>query len=75
MKPIILVGILLIAIGLLSLAFQGFSYTTEEKILDIGPIEATTETKKRVPIPPLVGGLALLSGVVLLVMGSRKTGS
>ena len=75
MKPIILVGILLIAIGLVSLAYQGFSYTTEEKILDIGPIEATTETKKRVPIPPLVGGLALLSGVVLLVMGSRKTGS
>ena len=65
-------GILLIAIGLISLALGGISYTTKEKVVDIGPIEATAERHKTIPLPPLLGGLALAGGVALLIVGSRK---
>ena len=67
-----IVGILLIVIGLVSLALGGISYTRREKVLDIGPIQATAERHKTIPLPPLLGGLALAGGVVLLVVGSRK---
>jgi hypothetical protein len=65
-------GIILIAIGLISLALGGISYTTKEKVVDIGPIEATAERHKNIPLPPLLGGLALAGGVALLIVGSRK---
>jgi hypothetical protein len=67
-----IVGILLIVVGVVALAYGGFSYTKREKIVDIGPIEATAETRETVPLPPLLGGLALAGGVVLLIAGSRK---
>ncbi len=67
-----IVGILLIVVGLISLALGGISYTTREKVVDIGPIEATAERHKTIPLPPLLGGLALAGGVVLLIAGSRK---
>ena len=67
-----IIGILLIAIGLISLALGGISYTKKEKVVDIGPIEATAERHKTIPLPPLLGGLALTGGVVLLIVGSRK---
>jgi hypothetical protein len=67
-----IVGIALIVIGLISLALGGISYTTKEKVVDIGPIEATAERHKTIPLPPLLGGLALTGGVVLLVMGAKK---
>ena len=66
------VGILLIVVGLISLALGGISYTTREKVVDIGPIEATAERHKTIPLPPLLGGLALAGGVVLLIAGSKK---
>ena len=66
-------GILLIVLGILALAYGGFSYTKREKIVDIGPIEATAETKETVPLPPILGGLALAGGIVLLIAGSRKS--
>jgi len=72
MKPIILAGILLIILGGLALAYQGFSYTHQEKILDVGPIHATAEKHDRVSIPPILGGLALVGGIVLLVVGAKK---
>ena len=72
MKPISLIGILLIVLGIVSLMYQGFTYTTREKVVDIGPIEATAERKKTVPLPPLLGGLALAGGVALLVVGKKK---
>ena len=67
-----IVGIVLIVIGLISLALGGISYTTKEKVVDIGPIEATAERHRSIPMPPLLGGLALTGGVVLLIAGSKK---
>lgn len=72
MKPIIWVGILLIVLGGLALAYQGFNYTRQEKVLDVGPIRATADKQERVSIPPLLGGLVLVGGIALLVAGARK---
>lgn len=67
-----LIGIVLIVLGLVAFATGGFSFTREEKILDIGPLQATAEKRERIPLPPLLGGAALLGGIVLLVVGSRR---
>jgi hypothetical protein len=72
MKPISLIGVLLIVLGGLALAYQGFTYTHQEKVLDIGPIHATREDHEHVSIPPVLGGLALVGGIALLVLGGRK---
>jgi len=72
MKPAMMIGILLIVLGGLALAYQGFNYTKQEKVLDIGPIHATAEEQKHVSIPPILGGLALVGGIILVVAGSRK---
>ena len=72
MKPIVWVGILLIVFGGLALAYQGFSYTHQEKVLDLGPIHATREDHEWVSIPPILGGLALVGGIALLVVGGKK---
>ena len=72
MKPLSIAGIALIVLGLVALAYQGFSYTTREKVIDIGPIQATAERRKTVPLPPVVGIVAVVAGVGLLVAGSRK---
>jgi hypothetical protein len=73
MKPIFLVGIVLVVLGALALAYQGFSYTRHEHVLDVGPMHVTTETQDRVPISPIVGGLALVAGIVLLTVGGKKS--
>ncbi len=67
-----LAGIVLVVVGVLALAYGGFTYTTREKIVDIGPIEATAETEKTVPLPPLVGAAALIGGIALLVASGRR---
>jgi hypothetical protein len=72
MKSITWIGILLIVLGGLALAYQGFNYTRQEKVLDIGPIHATREDQKHVSIPPVLGGLALAGGIALLVVGAKK---
>ena len=72
MKIATIVGILLIILGVVSLAYQGISYTTHEKVIDIGPIQATKEEHKRIPLPPVLGGIALIGGIVLLAAGRRK---
>ena len=72
MKPMIWVGILLIVLGALALAYQGINYTRQKKVLDVGSVHLTTETHERIPLPPILGGLALAGGVVLLVMGARN---
>jgi len=72
MKPAMMIGILLIVLGGLALAYQGFNYTHQEKVLDVGPFHATAEEHEHVAIPPLLGGLALVGGIVLVFAGSRK---
>jgi hypothetical protein len=67
-----LAGVVLIVLGLVALAYQGFSYTSRETVVDLGPIQATADTEKRVPIPPIAGGAAVVAGVVLLIAGQRK---
>jgi uncharacterized membrane protein len=73
MKPIIWLGILLIVLGALALAYQGFNYTHHENVMDVGPMHVTREDHDRVSIPPLLGGLALVGGIVLLVVGGKKS--
>jgi uncharacterized membrane protein YidH (DUF202 family) len=72
MKLIAWIGVLLIVLGGLALAYQGFNYNHDKQIMDVGSLHITAETQRRVSIPPIVGGLALLGGVVLLVAGVRK---
>ncbi|MBV9885680.1 MAG: DUF3185 domain-containing protein [Acidobacteria bacterium] len=64
MKPL---GLILIVLGVLALMYQGFTYTTHKKVLDVGPIQATKEEHHSVPLPPILGALALIGGVVILV--------
>ena len=65
------IGIILIVIGLIGIAWGGFSYTTRQKVVDIGPIHATREKTHDVPLPPIAGAVVLVGGVVLLVAGNR----
>jgi uncharacterized membrane protein YidH (DUF202 family) len=67
-----LLGVALLAIGILALVYQGFTYTTHKKVLDIGPIQATKEEHNTVPIPPVIGVIALIGGVVVLATGRGK---
>jgi len=67
-----LIGIILVAIGIVIFAYQGITYTTREKVVDLGPIQVTADKTKTLPLPPIVGAIALVGGIVLLVMGSRK---
>ncbi|HEY4742518.1 MAG TPA: hypothetical protein VIH76_18110 [Candidatus Acidoferrales bacterium] len=73
MKPISIAGILLIVFGALALAYQGFTYTHRERVLDVGPIHATKDTQEHIPIPPILGGVAFVAGVVLLVSGGKRS--
>ena len=72
MKSTSLIGIALIFLGALALAYQGFSYTRQEKVLDVGPIHATAEKHEHVSIPPILGGLAVVGGIFVLLAGARK---
>jgi hypothetical protein len=73
MKKYTMIGVILIVIGIIAFAYQGITYTTREKVVDIGPIHMTAEKTKTIPLPPIVGGLTLLGGIVLLVMGYKKS--
>jgi len=72
MKPIMVIGIVLVILGVLALAYQGINYNREKTVIDLGPMHATTETHERIPLPPILGGAALAGGVALLVIGARK---
>jgi len=72
MKPISWIRILSIFLGGLVLASQGINYTRQKKVIDVGSVHVTTETHERIPLPPILGGLALAGGVVLLVAGARN---
>jgi hypothetical protein len=68
-----IVGIILIVLGVLALVYQGIQYTTREKILDIGLLKVTADTKRTIPLPPIVGGIAWVAGIVMIVLDRKKT--
>jgi len=72
MKPAALAGIVLIVLGVVALVYQGISYTRRETVLDIGPLHATADRERTLPIPPVLGVAAIAGGVALLVVGSRR---
>jgi hypothetical protein len=73
MKPTIIIAIILIVLGIAVFAYQGITYTTREKVVDIGPIQVTADKTKTIPLPPIVGAIALVGGIVMLVMGIKKS--
>jgi uncharacterized membrane protein YidH (DUF202 family) len=73
MKPIGLIGVILIVIGIIALTYGGITYTKREKVLDLGPIQATAEKKETIPFPPILGGICLVGGIVLVLAGGRKS--
>lgn len=72
MKSATLAGIVLIVLGVLSFAYQGISVTTQKKVVDVGPVHATKDEKHTLPLPPVLGGLLVIGGVVLPVSGQRS---
>ena len=72
MRGTVLLGVILLVAGLVGLAWPVISYTKTEKVVDLGPIEVTAEREKHIPVPPIVGGLAVVAGVVIIVASSRK---
>lgn len=72
MKPATIVGIALIVLAVISFAYQGITYTTHKKVVDLGPIQASRTQHKTIPLSPLFGGILLVGGVILIAAGSRK---
>jgi hypothetical protein len=73
MKLVTLFGVALIVLGVLALAYQGITYTAREKIIALGPLKASVDKEKSIPLPPIVGVVALAGGVVLVIAGVRKS--
>ena len=74
MKPISILGVVLIVFGVVAFIYQGITYTSRETVVDIGPIHATADREKTLPLSPVLGVVAVAGGVVLLVAGMRKSG-
>lgn len=72
MKTNTVLAVILIAVGIVAFAYQGITYTIREKSLDLGPVHVITDKTRTIPLPPIVGAIALVSGVVLLIMGTKK---
>lgn len=75
MKPAGIVGVLLIAIGIIALAYGGFgwiNYTQREKVVDLGPLQVSADKEKRVPLSPIVGGVCLAGGILMVLAGNKK---
>ena len=73
MKAVTLIGVALIVLGVLALAYQGITYTTREKVVDLGPVKITADKVSSIPLPPIIGVLAVAGGVVLVIVGGRKS--
>jgi len=72
MKANTLLGIILIVVGVIAFAYQGIDFTTREKVVDLGPVHMSADRTRTIPLPPIVGAVALIGGIVLLVTGSKK---
>ena len=73
MKSIMFIGIVMIVLGIGSLIYKGVTYTSQDKIIDIGPIETSVDTQKTIPLSPVLGGLTLAGGIALVMIGRRKS--
>ena len=73
MKAATVLGIALIVLGVLALAYQGITYSTRENVIDLGPLKASVDREKTIPLPPILGALFLAGGVVLVIVGVRKS--
>jgi uncharacterized membrane protein HdeD (DUF308 family) len=72
MKNLSLAGVVLIVLGVVALVYQGFTYTSRETVIDIGPLHATADRQKTLPLPPVLGIVAVAGGVALVVAGMRR---
>ena len=72
MKTNTLLGIILIVLGIIAFAYQGIEFTTREKVVDLGPVHMSADRTRTIPLPPIVGAIAIIGGIVLLVTGSKK---
>jgi expansin (peptidoglycan-binding protein) len=75
MRSTAMIGVFLVLLGVAALVYQGITYTTRETVLDLGPIQATKETTRTIPLSPLLGGAALLGGAFLIVLGAKRSTS
>ncbi len=73
MRTNTLLGIILIVLGIIAFAYQGIEYTTREKVVDLGPVHMSADRTRTLPLPPIVGAIAIIGGIVLLVTGSKKS--
>ena len=73
MKTNTVLAIILIIVGIVAFAYQGIQYTSSEKVIDLGPVQVTAEKTSTFPLPPIVGGIALVGGILLLLVGGKKT--
>jgi uncharacterized membrane protein len=71
--PLIAIGIVLILLGAAALVWQKVSYTQRETVVEVGPVNITADTKKTIPLPPILGGIAMAGGVVLIIVGAKKS--
>jgi uncharacterized membrane protein HdeD (DUF308 family) len=72
MKPATIAGIILLVIGVVALVYQGITYTTREQVVDLGPLEVYEEDSETIPLPPIIGIIAIIGGVALIVVGSKR---
>jgi drug/metabolite transporter (DMT)-like permease len=72
MKPAVIVGVILIVLGAVALAYQGITYTSQEKVVDLGPLKVEAKKEKTIPLPPVLGALLLVGGVVLVAVSARR---
>jgi uncharacterized membrane protein HdeD (DUF308 family) len=67
-----ILGVVLIVLGIVALAYQGITYTTSEKVVDLGPLKVEAKKEKTIPLPPIVGAVAVISGVILVAVSARR---
>ncbi|MFC1850727.1 DUF3185 domain-containing protein [candidate division CSSED10-310 bacterium] len=72
MKTYMVIGIILIAIAIIAFVYQGITYTTREKVVDFGPLQVSADKTRTIPLPPIVGAIALAGGIGLLVLGIKN---
>jgi uncharacterized membrane protein HdeD (DUF308 family) len=72
MKPLVIVGILLIVLGVVALAYEGITYTKTERVIDLGPLKVDAKREKTIPLPPVLGAISLVGGIALLIASRRR---